>query len=78
MVTVELSIQAANGKWMFKEIACLRPNVGEDILENGEVFEVHAIAHQAYESKVLAKVRHDSGKRLTVAALKKMGFLSIR
>ena len=63
---------------MIKEIVCLRPYVGDDILENGEVFEVYAIALQSYELKVLANIRHDSGKKLTVAALKKMGFLMLK
>ena len=31
MVTVELSIQAKSGKWMTKEIVCVRPNLGEDM-----------------------------------------------
>ena len=74
MVTVELSIQAKNGKHMTKEIACLRPHPGDDILCDEEVFCVRAVALQAGENKVLAQVTHDRGKRLSQRTLAGMGF----
>jgi hypothetical protein len=77
MVTVELSIQATNGKWMTKEIACIRPHIGDDILCDSEEFEVLAIALQAGEDKVLAKVAHGSGKKLSARMLSGMGFFPV-
>jgi hypothetical protein len=77
MVTVELSIQATNGKWMTKEIPCLRPHPGDDLLVDGEEFHVRAVALQAGESKVLASVIHGSGKRLTAKTLAEMGFFPV-
>jgi hypothetical protein len=77
MVTVELSIQATNGKWMTKEISCLRPNPGDDILCDSEVFQVRVTALQAGECKVLAKVRHSSGKKLSQRTLSGMGFFPV-
>jgi hypothetical protein len=77
MVTVELSLKATNGKWMSKEIVCLRPHPGDDILVGSEQFEVRAIALQEGESKVLASVVHSSRKRLSPRMLSSMGFLPI-
>ena len=77
MVTVDLSIQATNGKWMTKEISCLRPHPGDDILCDGEEFQVRAIALQAGECKALAKVRHSSGKKLSQRTLTGMGFFPV-
>lgn len=77
MVTVELSIQAKNGKWMTKEIACLRPFPGDDILCDSEEFKVIGTALQAGENKVLAKVTHGSGKTLTQRRLSDLGFFPL-
>ena len=77
MVKVELSIQAKSGKWMTKEIVCVRPNLGEDILCDDEEFEVHAIAVQSGEDKVLARVVHSSGKKLSARLLSGMGFFPV-
>ena len=77
MITVELSIQSKSGKWMSKQIACLRPNVGDDILCDEEEFTVYAIALQAGENKVLAKVTHGSGNEFTERQLKEMGFFPV-
>ncbi len=59
---------------MTKEIACVRPHVGDDILCDSEEFEVRAIGLQAGEEKVLAKVTHGSGKTLSQRMLTGMGF----
>jgi DNA-directed RNA polymerase specialized sigma54-like protein len=77
MVTVELSIPAKNGKIMIKEIQCLRPHPGDDILVDGEDFFVCSVALQAGESKVLAAVNLESGKRLSVKTLEAMGFVPV-
>lgn len=74
MVSVTLSIQASNGKWLIKEIACLRPQPGDDILCDEEEYRVLAVALQAGEPKALARVVHVSRKRLTVRTLEGMGF----
>jgi hypothetical protein len=62
---------------MSKEFACLRPNVGDDILCDEEVFTVHAIALQAGENKVLAKVTHGSGNTFSERKLREIGFFSV-
>jgi hypothetical protein len=77
MVTVELSMQATNGKWMTKEIVCLRPHPGDDILVDSEQFEVRTVALQAGESRVLANVVHSSRKRLSQRMLSAMGFFPL-
>jgi hypothetical protein len=74
MVTVELSVRANNRKWMNKEIACLRPHPGDDIITDDEIFRVRAVALSAGEPRVLARVVHESGKRLSVKALMELGF----
>lgn len=74
MVTVELSIQASNGKWMSQEIACLRPHPGDDIFIDGQVFQVRATALEAGESKVLARVVHSGRKRPSARMLSAIGF----
>lgn len=62
---------------MTKEITCLRPHPGDDILIDSEQFEVRATALQAGESKVLAKVVHSGRKRLSPRMLSAMGFSPI-
>jgi len=62
---------------MTKEISCLRPYLGDDILCDGEEFQVRAVALQAGENKALAKVRHLSGKKLSQRTLTGMGFFPI-
>jgi len=77
MVTVELSIQASNGKWMRQEIACLRPHPGDDIFIDSEMFQIRATALEAGESKVLARVVHSGRKRLSARMLSAMGFFPV-
>ena len=62
---------------MTKQVACLRPNVGDDILCDEEVFTVQAIALQAGENKILAKVTHGSKKTFSERKLREMGFFLV-
>lgn len=62
---------------MTKEVPCLRPHPGDDILWDGEEFKVRAVALQAGESKGLASVTHGRGKRLTAKTLTGMGFFPV-
>ena len=74
MITVELSTLSREGKWLTKEIACLRPHPGDDILTDGEEFRVNAVALVAGEAKALANVTHRSRKGLSARVLAGMGF----
>jgi len=62
---------------MTKEIACLRPNVGDDILCDEEIFTVYAIALQTGENKVLAKVTHENETKFSERKLREMGFFLV-
>lgn len=72
MVAVEISIKASNGKFFVKEIVCLRPHPGDDLLVEDEEFSVRAVALPAGEAKVLCHVSHR--KKLTARALIELGF----
>ena len=61
---------------MTKEIICLRPHVGEDILADSEEFHVDGVALSAGEAVVLVKATHGSGRKLTKRRLAGMGFFA--